>query len=373
MNRVLPLLIVTLALACGVRAQTLPSNEIEPDAVPVQNVPDAKPKSAAQPEPLWSSNFSRWFEFQAVNLIVRYRDVENSDHQITANQVQHQEVFRARFKFDAAGHYTINGLLNTGNQFIASWANTGLGTGQAATNLYLKQLYFAAQPVNGVEMQYGGLPIVRGESTEITSYDNDGYLMGERLTLKRPQQLFFDEVDVTFAYLGDVTQPGVNKRFHRLKESNYHQFLVSKKLGVRAVVSADYTFQAGVETLRQAVKINLPKWRLIDSLRFENYERVDEKPYYGFAVTGERKISQRLTVSAGYTRIDSIVGTLNADRFGRGKRLYLLGSYNLTSEITVSTYLTHTLGFNRGVPVRTRYDLLLNYDLLKGLKRVHIL
>jgi len=43
-----------------------------------------------------------------------------------------------------------------------------------------------------VEIQYGGLYFDRGQSTEVTSYDYDGYLVGERITLNRPRNFYFD-------------------------------------------------------------------------------------------------------------------------------------------------------------------------------------
>jgi hypothetical protein len=303
---------------------------------------------------------------------LRYHFVENAQGVTTNNQMQDQDIFKARVKFDAGGRFSLNAVVSSGNQFIASWNNTGVGMGRAMTNLYLKQLYFAAQLVRGVELQYGGLGILCGESTEITSYDNDGFVTGQRIILRRREQLFFDEVAVTYAYFGDLNQPGINKRFHRLKQSNYHLFLVSKKLGERAAVSADYTFQAGVETLRQAIKLNLPEARVMDSVRFENYQRLDVEPAYGFAVTGEKKLLPRLTAAGGYVQIDPRYGGLNSDRFNYGKRLYVYSALTLCPELSISTFLTHTVGDRRVSSHRARFNLFFTYDLLRSLKRIGI-
>src|SRR5205823_10201419 len=117
-------------------------------------------------------------------------------------------------------------------------------------------------------------------------------------------KLFFDEVSITYAYLGDLNTPNLNKRYHRLQQSNYHQFLVDKKIGKRAAVSADYTFESGRETLRQAVKLNLPELRVVETIRFENYQRTDVNPAYGFALYGEKTVSGGLVLGGGYARID---------------------------------------------------------------------
>lgn len=86
---------------------------------------------------------------------------------------------------------------------------------------------------------------MRGESSEITSYDNDGYLMGQRLTLS-PHRVV-DELIVTAGYLGDFRDPSVTRRLHRLSE-NYGQVLVKKKLTDRLTASADFTEEEGERT-----------------------------------------------------------------------------------------------------------------------------
>ncbi|MGH9755562.1 MAG: hypothetical protein ACREA2_22505 [Blastocatellia bacterium] len=331
----------------------------------------AQTLQTAQPasERIWS----RWVELQTATLSARYRIVEDSRGETASNQVQHREVFRGRFKFDAAGRYSVNAGVSSGSRFLSLWNNTGAGTGKATTNLYLRQLYISAQPFAGVEIQYGGLGLLRGESSEITSYDNDGYIMGERLSVKLPKRLFFDEIAVTYAHLGDLNTPGVNNRWRRLKQSNYHQFLVSKKFGERVAVSADYTFQDGTETLRQAVKLDLHEARLIDTLRFENYERLDVHPAYGFALTGEKQVTKRFKLTGGYARIDRFYGGLNASRFNFGHRVFLLGSYDFTPEFTVSTFYGRAVNKNYIESNRARFDVVFSYDLIKGLKRGGIL
>jgi hypothetical protein len=320
-------------------------------------------------EPGWT----RWVELQTATITARYRFVDDSAGETASNQMQYQDVFRGRFKFDAAGRYSLNGAVASGNQFVGSWNNTGAGTGNATTNHYLKQLYVSARPLDGVEIQYGGLGLLRGESSEITTYDNDGYIMGERVSVKSPKRLFFDEIAVTYAYLGDLNTPNIDKRYHRLKQSNYHQFLVSKKFGARVAASADYTFQSGTETLRQAVKLDLHEARLIDSLRFEDYERLDVHPAYGFALAGEKRLTKRFILTGGYAHIDHFYGGLNADRFNFGHRVYLLGSYALAPEFTISTFYSHAVNKDYAESYRSRFEVLFSYDLVKGLKRAGIL
>jgi hypothetical protein len=328
------------------------------------------PNSSAATAQSPSGKLTRWFELNTATLYSRYRFVETSAGLTTADQAQHKESFQGRFKFDKSGNYSLNAGLFSGRNFIATWNNTGWGTGAAQSNLALKQLYFAAKPIKGLEFQVGGLYILRGESTEITSYDDDGYIVGERVSIKRREQLFFDEISVTHAYLGDTKTPNINKRYHRLEQSNYHHFLLAKKIGKRAAVSADYTLQAGRETLREAIKVNTAELRVIDFIRFENYQRTRIRPDYGFALACQKILAQRLKLEGGYAQVDPFYGNLNADRFLSGKRVYLMGSYQLFPEFTLSTYLTQAVA-NHQVPVaqQTRFDLVVSYNLLKSLQR----
>src|SRR4030095_125246 len=135
------------------------------------------------------------------------------------------------------------------------------------------------------------------------------------------------------AFLGDLATPNINKRWHRLKESNYHQFLVSKKIGERAAVSGDYTFESGRDTLRQALRVKTPEFKVFDFFRVEVYERVKTNPEAGLAAYAEKTLlKKKLTIGGGDADIDRNYGGLNADRFNIGRRVFFNSSYKLTPE-----------------------------------------
>jgi hypothetical protein len=324
------------------------------------------PNGKTQPPP---NPVARWLELQSASLLTRYRYIDTSTGVVTSNQQQHQESFRGRLKFDSRGRYALNAGLATGAAFTSGWNNTGWGMGEGSAMVYLKQLFLSAASVKGLELQFGGLALLRGENTEITSYDNDGYIAGERLTLKRSKELFFDEISVTYAYLGDLQTPGINKRFRRLDESNYHQFLVSKKLGERASVSFDYTFQSGVETLRQGLRVATKELRIVDWIRFENYQRVDYRPDYGYALYAEKALHKKVAAGGGFADIDSNYGVLNADRFLRGRHLYGTISWTLLPELSVSAYLIQAVKNDFDVSNNTRLEFILTYNLFRSLQR----
>jgi hypothetical protein len=311
----------------------------------------------------------RWLEINSAMLSTDYRGIYNSNGTQTNSQMLGKDVFKGRLKLDPKGNFSIAALVGTGTNFTSSWTTLGPGTGIPISNHYLKQLYLSAKPVKGLEVQYGGLEISRGESTEITSYDNDGYIVGERVRLKNPKVCFFDEISATYAYLGDLTTPNLLKRFHRLQQSNYHQFLVGKSIGKRTAVSGDYSFQWGIETLRQAIKMKVPELKVADSIRFENYQRLDVKPDFGWGTTAEKAVNRKLSLASGYANIDPNYGNLNGNRYFRGQRVHFLVNYALTSEVTLSSYFTHAFQNDFLVLNNDYMEFIFNYNMLKGLQR----
>lgn len=325
-------------------------------------------KKAEQPT---REKIKRWFELDAFGITARYRFIRTRNGVTTNNQAQYQVNARARFKFDSKGKYAVHAGLFSGNSINGGWNNTGIGTGDGVTNLYLKQLYFSAKPVKEIEIQYGGIGATNGENTEITGLDNDVFLTGQRVVVRAPKKLYFDEIGVTYAFLGDFNRPSVFKRFKHLDKSNYHQFLVRKAVNKRVSFSADYTFEAGRDTLHQAVKLKFPKSPILDSVLFENYQRLDPDPGYGFNIMGDKVIGKKLTLTGGFAHIDRSI--LNGDRYPRGNRLHLIAAYKFNPEFTISSVIIQGVGpLAAPTTVRTRYELLFSYNILESLRRLKI-
>jgi hypothetical protein len=335
--------------------------------------PKAPPPAAtaAAPAKKPAEAFRRWVEIDGLAVSTRYRFLDDRAGRTVGNQLQYQVNARGRFKFDRKGRYSVYAGIFSGNSFTGGWDNTGVGTGDPQADVFFKQLYFDAKPAKWLEIQVGGLAINNGESTEITGYDNDGYIMGERVAVRSPKQLYFDEISATSAYLGDLNQPNVFRRFRRLKTSNYHQFLVRKQVNKRVAFSADYTFEAGRDTLHQGVRVKSPELRLVDTVHFENYQRVDPDHGYGFALWGEKAVGKRFNVSGGFARIDRVM--LNSDRFPRGNRLFINAAYKLTREFTVNPVLIRAVGpLATPATHRTRFELIFSFNVLETLHRMNI-
>ncbi|MGH7784892.1 MAG: hypothetical protein ACREO5_13750, partial [Candidatus Binatia bacterium] len=281
--------------------------------------------------------------------------------------MQYQFVGKFRFKFDKEGKYSIDTNLATGAAFNTFWNSTGIGTGTYQKNLNLRQLYFDAKPNKAVEVQVGGIYVNYGDVTEAITYDNDSYITGARIQIRAPKQLYFDEISATTASMSDLNRPDIFHRLRHIDDQNYHQFLVRKQFTKAVGVTADYTFQSGIDTLHQAVKIKIPPKHFIDTFLFENYERLDPDQSYGFNIFGEKKLNKTFTASGGFADIH--IASLNADRFPPGKRVYLTGSARLSREFNLTMLFTQGVGLIAPNIARTRLDIILTYNILETLKR----
>lgn len=326
-------------------------------------------QQVASGAPTAAAAIQRWVDLQAASVLARYRYVETDRHVVTSRQMQDSIALKARFKADARGYYTVNATAGTGASFTSGWNNTGLGTGDSRVrDVYVKQLFVAATPVNGVQLSFGGLTFVRGESTEVTTYDNDGYLVGERVSVARPD-LYFNEITFTNGYVGDIATPNVFARYHRLWEPNYRQLLVSKRAGGRLTVSADYTHAAAVGTVRAALSARIPRARLVDLVQFEHYRRAGANGASGFGVFAEKAIGGLAVARAGYADIDADYGGLNADRFNSGRRLYVQSDLLLTRDLTALVFVSRAVHNPFAVTNGTRVDVVVTYNAMGPVHR----
>ena len=299
-----------------------------------------------------------WLDLQSVTLGVRYRMLENHLGSRAQNWSDHHQGFKLRLKLDRQARYSLSAVASNGSAFIAGWNLRGIN-GSSSNRVFVKQLFLTAKPRGGVEFQYGGLPIVRGESSEITSYDNDGYLMGQRLTV--------GDVTVTAGYLGDFRQPSVTRRWHRLSEINYGQVLVKRQLTDRLTATADFTHDDGERTLRQAVVIRPSS--AVDLIRVEAYERVSGSRSAGGAITVEKPFG-RTRLGVSFASVDDDYRSVNGDRYGRGRRLSFTSTTALGRDVSFQIFITRALDDDLVMANRTRADVHIRYDLAALLRQL---
>lgn len=332
------------------------------------SAPVAQPKAPAPP-PTAPTGLSRWLDVQAGTIAARYRYIETSTDDVTSSHVQSQVQVRARLKVDPKARLTLNTFIATGNSITGGWNSTGLGTGDTAWDYPVKHLFIAAVPLAGVEVSFGSMGPLRGESTEATTLDNDNYLSGERLSVRRPKQVGLDELAFTSAYLGDPTTPNVFRRGERLFEDrNFFQVYAAKRVNTRLALSADVTRYAGTPIVHGGVTARVP-WQVIDTLKYEFYVRGGDEDAAGFNVYAEKAVTKRWTLGGGYATIDEHFGTLNADRFFRGNRVHHLSTVRLTPELSMFLFGTAAVKTDVRIPNRYRFELGLTYNVLGRLRR----
>ena len=356
------------------------------------------PMSPNTLNPGTEATFARWVDLNAASFSLRFRSIFDADGVHTYNQAQQRTLLDGKIKLDQNGKYSIGFRLSSGHYFDWAYADfIGGGTTEANVksiprfasvadqqdaiasgplspvypsggwSILPRQLYFDAKPVSGLELQYGSLGFNRGDNTEITSYDEDGYISGERLIVRKPQYLYLDEISITYAYLGDILTPNFFDRYQRLNQANYHQFLLRKKLKSWFDVSADYTYEV-THTVREAAYIKTNWAKAVDAVRVEGYERpfdannVDKDRYAsgsGFAITADKFIKKKVLLQAGFASIDDNYDVyahngnnsiwafaLNGDQYGMGKRPFVRATVNVTPYISLFGFYSHVVNFN---------------------------
>ena len=319
-------------------------------------------KPAAKPAP-------RWLDVQTAALDARYRFVDSSAGVTTSNHLQYRNTLKVGIKLDQAGRYSVQALAGTGTSFTGSWENSGLGTGDKDWNPGVRHLYFAGKPAKGLEFQVGGLAMAKTENTEITGFDNDGYMVGERVSVKRPKDVYLDEITLTVGYFGDLTTPNVFKRLDRLDDHDFTQVVVAKKLGARVTGSADWARIAGVQTWHEAARVATREARAFDAVRLELYQRVDGIEGNGFAAGFEKALPHKAGLTLGWANIDRANPLVNGDRYGRGQRLFADAKMPLPADLSLNVFYTRAIDNDFALPIRTRFDVVVSYNVLKGIQR----
>jgi hypothetical protein len=333
----------------------------------------------AQPSPSPSPSRAepavrRWFELQQLTIYSRYRFIENNRQVTTSNQQQYKDSVRARFNFDPQKRYTLNAGYATGNNFTSSWNNLGLGNGTDfdRKNNYFKQLFGAAVPVKGLELQYGGLALNRGDADEWVTYDDDGYAAGERVTVRRPTELFLDEITVTRAGIGPLNQPNLFDRGRLLAHPNYTQVLGLKRFSTTTTASLEYNRQVGADLVRGAVTIRLPAGAPVSAIRYEQYHRFNLHAASGLGLWAERPVTKYVRVQGGYVSVDQFYGGWNADRMLSGRRFFVNATIPIRGPLSASLYATAALKEPYAVSIHRRFDAVVQYDLLNPLRKARI-
>ena len=393
--------LLTLAGCMAVNAPAFAADTVAdaPAAAAAVSTTVSTPAPAAPSS--FETHFDRYVDLNEMDFSLRYRSTFDSNNAHEFDQGQQRSIIDGKFKFDQAGRYGIAFHASTGKYFNWAYADFMGGGNEAGFDrefakatpaqqvaiaayegpqqdvdqihsggwsFYVRRLYLDLEPINGVEGQYGSLDINRGAASEITTYDNDGYIDGGRILVKRPKNFYFDEASITYAYFGDLYTPNFFARGERLTQSNYHQFLLRKKVVSRVDASFDYTWQDASNTYREAAYVKVPEARIVDAVRAEFYERTNEISFRGvqdfvpgkngYAFTGSKKnIFHRVDLDAGYAHIDQHQAVLtqsesaatltmgvNGDSYGMGNRYFVHPTIKLSNCLYATGFYTHLIG-----------------------------
>ena len=178
-------------------------------------------------------------------------------------------------------------------------------------------------------------------------------------------------MSATVGYLtNDPNEIPISERVKYLNDRpNYGHYLIDKKFGRRAGASLDFTSADGAETWRQGLNLKTPELRVADTVIVEVYERITRNPDEGFAITFDKAVHRKVSMNWGYASIDPRYGTLNADRFQIGNRVFGMVIYNISPEFLASAFLTRAVGNDVPIPQRTLTNIVFTYNVLPTLRR----
>jgi len=392
-----------------------------------------KATSAAAVEP--KASFSRWVDVTEMSESQRYRNSYDENSEKIFDSGQQRTALSAHIKIDREGRYFIGVRAESGQFFNWGYADyighdfkyfsgltlngftpaeyTSFLTAYAADpgganqdfrdkgwNFYVRDLYASVSPIKQLTVEFGSIQIERGYSSEITTFDDDGFIAGERVRL-HDAHLGVDEISFTSAYLGDVVTPNFFERGTRLKQSNYRQLAAKKLLNSHVAVSAEYNWLNGTDTVREAALFKVPESKVLDEVHVELYQRLNTVTFpgvaasflgpvapepikggEGFAVFVAKKVGP-VSGDLGYDTVDSHYGvylnsrfledvgfSLNGDSYSTGNRIFGHMSIKMNPVVSLFGYYTHTVsgtdytyckqGFNAGL----KFDLkaLVNFE-----------
>jgi hypothetical protein len=120
----------------------------------------ARPRGAPPPR--------RFIDVERAATSGRFRAVD-CDSSAARAVTQYQLALKGRLSVDSTGKLAVGFGVFTGSGFTGGWNAVAGRGGGVAVDFNLKQLFLAARPGRSFALEYGGLEIEHGESTEVTS------------------------------------------------------------------------------------------------------------------------------------------------------------------------------------------------------------
>ncbi|HEY9777405.1 MAG TPA: hypothetical protein V6C81_26825 [Planktothrix sp.] len=355
-----------LLATANVSAQTNDTTTQTNDTT-TQTITSAQSPDATNPAP---SGFLSHLDVTNFQLLGRFMHDRDSNDVLQASKLQWQLDLKANLNFDKEGNYLVHTRVSSGDVVDGGFSDTGIGYGShPRSNLYVKRLYFQARPLKGMEFQVGSIPFFRGEATPVTHYDEGGFIIGERVTLRHPEHLYFDEITYTVGYIGATFTPNVLLRMGNFGRINYHQYLVEKHFDDRVSGSFEYSNQYLESVFREAVHVKVKELKVVDAVRAEFYQRTLVTPGNGYNVVGEKQVTKRLLLTVGFAAIDRNYVGFNNEEYNIGRHVYATGKYQFSRDWAVGFFTTRGVLTDYYLTNGRRFDVIVYYDALDAIKR----
>jgi hypothetical protein len=178
-----------------------------------------------------------------------------------------------------------------------------------------------------------------------------------------PRAWWFDEVAVTRAYVGDLNEPSAFRRLRKLGEGGYVQALATRR---RPSASLSIEVAERDEVTSASLALLVRKVPALSAVRVEASRAVSDRSDYAVGVTAERSLDP-VTLSGGFTSVETYFGTLNGDRYSTGDRAFASASWKLRRGLTLTAFASRAIGDSPEPHVRA--DMLIMYDVMTHLAR----
>jgi len=269
--------------------------------------------------------------------------------------IQYQLLQAARLSVGRATRLALRAGVGTGTGFLGGWNATGLADGTETWSLYLEQLSLELATKGGLAVSAGGIAPDQGFISELTGFDNDGYLVGVRVAASWPRGIL-GKLSLTLGDLGDLDRSAVAHRLRRFGRVSHGALMATGRLG-SVGVTTQVSFLDGQTALQLGSRWASGRW----SVRAEGYARSDSGR--GAALAVGVKPFQRLEFQGGV--VDVRGSTLNGDRYGPGRHLFASLSLRLGRDYELGGFAQGRSGSSEGLA--SRFDLVFRANFAAAL------
>lgn len=261
----------------------------------------------------------------------RFIYVDNRGGRTRMNDLQYKFQLKGQWRFDRCGATYLQFRAETGSAFQPGWNYSGWGRNRANESFSLKDFFLGQRIGSRLELRAGGIEFDRGVGSEATFADDDGFQVGYQLRYALSRGRWLDRLQITVSHIGEFHHPNVFARIPGMADPNSLQVLGEKRLTDKLEVSGGFSRIQGVEFARGALR-----WtpsRFVERVTLESIVRTADNPSLGYSLQLGRKFGGRrpCNLTLTYSHMESGVFA------NKGARLLLNGDQpNLGQRVAVN-------------------------------------